>query len=364
MNSKIRAVLSTFFESNTLRIPNFSRMKKILFLVLFSTMIFQSAQSQSTPSEPGLDDQFKSMLTNDYFRVNMLVQSVARFSFEDDNFLGGRGFSLPNARVSLRGNIDGGFYYRVFVNMASEPNLLDAFVGYRYDERFRITAGAQKPSQTLDFTPPPQNIEFISRARITGQLVQSREIGVSAQGDLNNLYYFLGVFNGNRLRSNNNNRFYTIGRLQYTINDVIPGFIKIAANGSFGNSSGVQSGNAGPVLGGERTIFGVDLHAETVKVMIKAEYLTGNLELPVALLEETISGYYLTGGYKVRDNVQLLARYQTVFYELSDFWESQITLGIKRQVTSLISFRANLDFYSPKVGDTQQGASMMMQFNF
>lgn len=321
-------------------------------------------QSQTTVNEPGMDDQFRSMLTQDYFRVNMLVQSVARFSFEDNSFLGGRGFSVPNARVSLRGNVDGGFYYRVFVNMASEPNLLDAFVGYRYDERLRITAGAQKPTQTLDFTPPPQNIEFISRARITGQLVQSREIGVSAQGDFDNLYYYFGVFNGNRLRNNNNNRLYTIGRLQYTINDVIPGFIKVAGSGSFGNSSGVQSGNAGPVLGGERTIFGVDIHAETDLVLFKAEFLTGDLELPGGLLKEKISGYYLTGGYKVRDNTQLLARYQTVFYDLSDFWESQITLGAKRQVTSLISFRFNLDIYSPKSGDPQYGASTMMQFNF
>jgi hypothetical protein len=339
-------------------------MKKILFLILFATLIFQSAQSQTTENDPSLDDQLRSMLTKDYFRVNMLVQSVARFSFEDNTFLGGRGFSAPNARVSLRGNLDGGFYYRILVNMASEPNLLDGFVGYRYDQRLRITAGAQKPSQTLDFLPPPQQYDFISRARITGQLVQSREIGLSAQGDLDNLYYYLGIFNGNRLRNNNNNRLYSIGRLQYTINDVIPGFIKIGVNGSFGNSAGVQSGNAGPVLGGERTIFGADVHAETDQVLIKAEFLTGDLELPGGVLKDKISGYYLTGGYKVSDNVQLLARYQTVFYDLSDFYESQITLGVKRYVTSLISFRFNLDFYSPKNGDSQQGASMMMQFSF
>lgn len=339
-------------------------MKKILLLCLLSITIVTITQAQSTESDPSLDNQMRSMLTKEYFRVNMLVQSVARFSFEDNTFNGGRGFSAPNARVGLRGNLDGGFYYRILVNMASEPNLLDGFVGYRYDQRLRITAGAQKPTQTLGFIPPPQNYDFISRAIITGRLVQSREIGVSAQGDLNDFYYFMGVFNGNRLRNNNNNRLYGIARIQYTINDVIPGFIKIGANGSFGDSNGVQSGNSGPVLGGERKIFGWDVHAETDLILFKAEYLTGDLELPGAQQNENISGYYLTLGYKSSDRVQLLGRYQFVSYELPDFYESQITLGTRYTATSLISFRFNLDFYNPKFGDMQQGASAMMQFNF
>jgi len=333
-------------------------------LCLISAIFTPTAQAQTAESEPSLDGQMRSLLSKEYFRLNLLVQSAARYSFKDNNFLGGRGFFVPDADVMLSGNVDGGFYYRILVNMASEPNLLDAFVGYRYDQRLRITAGAHKPMQSLDYIPPPFSLEFLSRARITGQLVQSREFGLSAQGDFDNLYYFVGVFNGNKLRNNNNNRLYSTARLQYTINDIIPGFIKVAASGSFGDSEGVQSGSAGPILGGERTIFGMDIHAETEQVLFKAEYLTGDLELPGTIQNENISGYYITGGYRTSEHVQLLARYQSVSYKLSDFEVSQITLGAKYFATMLISFRFNLDFYFPKIGENQQGASVMMQFNF
>lgn len=313
----------------------------------------------------GLDSQLKSRLQTENFRLGLLVQTNFRYSFEDDNFQGGRTFQLANARVDLRGNLDGGFFYRVFVNMSSEPNLLDAFVGYRYDARLRIIAGAQKPQQTTDFIPPPQSTDFMSRARITGLLVQRREIGLSAQGDIENFYYYAGIFNGSGLSANNNNKLYAIGRLQYTTREVIPGFIRFAISGSHGNSAGINSGANGPLLRGTRSIVGADIHVETDKIKIKAEYLTGELEtVRSPLATETISGYYVSGGYKIDPKWMFVSRFQGWHFDLNDESHTQITLGAKYQATSLISFRFNIDVYSPENGDSQAGAGVMMQFSF
>lgn len=336
-----------------------------VFLLAVATFTCHGALMAQT-SENSLDEQLKALLQHDYFRMNILVQSTFRYSFDDDSFQGGRTFQVPNARVSLRGDLDGGFYYRVFYNMASEPNLLDAFIGYRHSDAFRLTAGAHKPTQTTDFIPAPQNTDFLGRARITGLLVQSREIGISAQGDLGNFYYYGGLFNGTRLTgSNNNNKFYGIGRLQYAFTNIIPGFIRIAISGSHGDSPGIRSGSNGPLLRGERTIFGADIHAETDLWKFKAEYLTGDLETTQFLNnEETISGYYFSGAYKHSPKFWLVGRYQTWQFKLADEVHQQITLGAKFYTTDTISFRVNADFYFARDGDAMQGLSAMMQFYF
>jgi hypothetical protein len=179
---------------------NYTRKICVIFVVILS-VITTNVRGQEEP----LADQIKDVIQHEAFRVNALVQAGFRYSFSDDGFQGGRTFEAANARLSFRGTIDGKFYYRVLLNVVSEPNLLDAFAGYKHSDAFRITAGAMKPKQTLDFIPDPGSTDFVDRTKITGLLVGSREIGVSAEGEVDNFYYYTGLFNGSRLSDNNNN---------------------------------------------------------------------------------------------------------------------------------------------------------------
>lgn len=116
-----------------------------------------------------------------------------------------------------------------------------------------------KPKQSLDCIPDPGSTDFIARTKITGLLVQSREIGLSAEGEVGGFYYFTGIFNGNKnLSSNNNNKFYGITRLQYRFSDILQGNLHIAIQGSKGDCDSVQSGSNSPILRGERTSYGGD----------------------------------------------------------------------------------------------------------
>lgn len=173
-----------------------------------------------------LDDQLKNYLHSEYFSLNVLLQSGARFSFRDDNFQGGRTFEATNARISIRGNLDRGFFYRILYNAVSEPGLLDAFAGYKFSDEFSLTFGAMKPDQTLDYHPDPGSTDFIDRTRMTGLLVGSREIGASAHGD----------------------------------------------------SQGTRTGSRGPFLRGNRSIAGGDLRIESNSILFAAEYLRDALE--------------------------------------------------------------------------------------
>ncbi len=322
----------------------------------------------STPAvaeEEPLTDQIVSVVQHDAFTLNTILQAGLNYSFDDDGFHGGRSFQAANARLSIRGMLDRGFFYRVHVNMVSEPNLLDLFIGYRHSDAFRITAGAQKPRQSADFIPNPGETDFARRARITGQLVQSREIGVSADGSFGGLYYYAGLFNGSRLQSNTNNKFYGIGRLQYTLEDQVPGSLQLAVQGSHGDSEGIQSGNAGPILDGERTIFGADLRWEADPFLLAAEYMTGDLETQMMPeVTETISGFYLTGGYWIRDNTIVSGRYQSWGYDEADWRDNQLTVGVLHLFTSVTSLMFNFDTYLPDEGDNMHGASVYLQVMF
>ncbi len=249
--------------------------------------------------------------------------------------------------------------------MVREPNLLDAFIGYRYNDALNLTVGAMKPRQTLDYIPAPGSTDFIDRTRITGLLVQSREIGLAAEGTMNSFYYYAGLFNGSKLSSNNNNTFYGMGRLQYALKNVLPGTLQIAVQGSYGNSPNVRSGSVGPILRGERTIYGGDLRWESGRILLAAEYLAGQLETAnIVDSREEISGYYVTAGYKRLNDMMILGRWQSWAFEERDYRDQQLTVGVNQNITRLISFQFNYDLYWPEHGHQQSGLSFLLQLEF
>ncbi|MDW7680040.1 MAG: porin [bacterium] len=338
-------------------------MRKVTLITILGVLLFSLtviAQEKSS-----LDEQLKSYLHQDFFKLNILLQSEGRFSFEDDDFQGGRTFSAANARVSLRGNLDGGFFYRIYIDAAPQPGLLDAYAGYKANDGFSLAVGAMKPRQTLDYIPNPGEHNFVDRATMTGLLVGSREIGVSATGDIGNFYYYAGLFNGNRLNSNNNNKFYGIGRLQYTIHDLLPGYVQLAVSGSHGNSEGTRSGSNGPWLRGNRTIVGSDVEIESNGFYFAAEYLRGELETAdLPDINEIISGYYLTGGYQIMRNTMLFCRWQSWCYKEQGTLEKKATLGTNIDFTDYVGLVLNFDAYMPDEGDNKYGASFIFQVQF
>jgi len=325
-------------------------------IIISSSLLLNNALANEEP----LAEQIQSAIQHEAFTVNALLQSGLRYSLANDNFQGGRNFEVSNARLSFSGMLDGRFYYRILFNLVDEPNLLDAYLGYRHSDALRITAGAMKPKQTQDFIPDPGSTDFYDRAHITGLLVASREMGLSLEGNLSGLYYFGGIFNGNKLSSNNNNEFYGIGRLQYAL-----GNLKIAVQGSHGNSPGVQTGNSGPTLRGKRTIYGGDMRLESERLLLAAEYLAGDLETTdFTDKKEFISGYYFTAGYKIFSKTMVLGRWQEWSALEQGYRDNQFTLGLNHNFTSITSFQFNFDAYFPENGDNQCGLTFCLQVQF
>lgn len=342
--------------------------KLFVFLMVCSFFSITSFAFAEEPGEEPLADRLREVLHHEAFTLNVLLQTGASFSFDDDDdFVGGRAFSLDNARISMRGKVDGRFFYRVLFNVASEPNILDAFIGYRHSDALRVSLGAMKPRQSADYIPNPGETDFINRAYITGFLVQSREIGIAAEGDLDGFYYYAGLFNGTGLSGFNNNKFYGIGRLQYTFDiDVMENStLQLGLQGSHGDTPGVRSGSSGPMLDGKRTILGGDLRLEANKFLFAAEYLTGDLETSdIAGGEEVISGFYFTTGYWLLERTMVLGRWQSYAFDKQNFRDNQLSLGLTHLFTDITSFLFNFEAFFPEYGDAKYGVMLGMQVMF
>ena len=337
-------------------------MKNTLYL---SVLLILFANNSFAQDEP-LMNQIKSTIQKESFTINSLLQSGFRYSIYNNDFQGGRTFEAANARLGVSGILDNNFFYKLQFNFVSEPNLLDAYAGYKFSDSFIITAGSMKPKQSLDYIPGPGSTDFIDRTHITGLLVQSRELGLSAEGNLGGLYYFTGIFNGNKnLEPNNNNTFYGIGRLQYNFKEIVPGDLQIAIQGSYGECDSVLSGSNGPKLRGERTIYGGDIRWKTNKLIFAAEYMEGLLETVDFLnSSEKISGYYITTGYKAFKKTHFLARWQSWSFREANYTDNQFTFGINQTFTSLCSFQFAFDAYFPENNDTEYGVSLLLQIMF
>ncbi|PID88839.1 MAG: hypothetical protein CSB02_00660, partial [Bacteroidia bacterium] len=222
-------------------------------------------------------------------------------TFNKDAVFTGKGFSFSNAFLLAYGTIDKHFYYTLMVNAVKDPILADAYIGYKYNKAFRVQLGAMRPMMSLDFLPDASVADFIHRTKISGHLVQAREVGLAVLGDIKNLHYYLGIYNGNKLSlKNNNNNFYYMGRLQYSFHNVGNGTLKIGANGAYGDSTMMQIGHGGPFVSNNRTIYGGDVFWKHNKMFVKAEYLQGEYDTQIQNSEtvrDLLSGYYATVGY-------------------------------------------------------------------
>ncbi|MFW5974587.1 MAG: porin [Bacteroidota bacterium] len=338
---------------------------------MISLLIFTLITAGNTyTQESSLDSLLKQNLRNEYFKVNMLMQTEGRYSIGDEKIYGGSQFGVANARISIRGNLDNGFFYRLYTDFSSEPNLLDAFIGYEFAEGLRITTGQMKPKQTLDYIPNPGATDFIDRTVITGKLVASREVGVVINGNLGEVSYYGGVFNGrNPLEVPKKDDLYYIGRLQYTFRDWLPGFIQVAVNGSHGGSASGNMGGSGPDIKGKRLTYGADFRLESNQWILAAEYLAGEYQLLNTSVDEKMNGYYTTLGYAVNEDVTVLTRWQNFSLDNQEFnafdmSSDMLTLGLNIQTTEYISFQVNAEMIMPDSEDNQFGLSGVFQLQF
>lgn len=342
-------------------------MKKRILLAaaLLLSLLISSAQGQ-TNREP-LADQLEGMLKTEPFRVGILLQSLGNFSLNNDYFNGGRGFRLGATRLSFQGNIDSGYFYKLQLDFRRAPSVLDAQVGYIFSDQFRLAAGAYKPWLSADLDPNPGATDFISRARLVGAMMNSREIGITALGSGSRLNYRIGIYNGNGLRnSGNDGRFLYTLRLGYGI-DTENGRVTLGLNGGLNTSRMEAFGNAGYTSRKDRKLYGLFGKYDGEKWFGTAEFLQTVFEPADAPGDdETITGYYATLGHRASEKDEILFRWDHLSYDIFPESSELLILGWNHQATQLISFQVNVlaRIADERHDEEQFGLAGNFQFQF
>lgn len=337
------------------------KMKSILPILLLSVLtLFATVAEAQTNSEP-LSEELHEMLKNDPFNVGLLLQSTANYSFKEDGFNDGRSFGLGVARLRFGGELDGNFSYVFQMEFLRGVSLIDLALGYEQSEQFKIVAGAQKPDIGLDLQPNPGDTDFINRARLIGTLINSREVGISAQGTVNEFDYNVAVFNGQGLNTNNDGRFMYLAKLGYNIDLDANGSVYAAVNGALNTTENHAVGNTG-LSATDRLIYGAYAKYDSDNWFGALEFLETNFDDQTPT-NERITGIYTTLGNKVTDRSEILGRWDHISYNNINLNSNRFILGWNYQATTLISFQVNALAEFDDI-DERFGLSGNFQFQF
>jgi phosphate-selective porin OprO/OprP len=149
--------------------------------------------------------------TNFSVSLKGLVQLDSRTFFRDAGTAGNDGFLLRRARPILQGTVfrDFDFLFVPEFGGTGSPQILDAYLNYRYSPALQLRAGKFKSPVGLEQLQSDKDTFFSERALPTG-LVPNRDLGVQVHGDLfsGRVSYAAGIFNGvGDGRSSNNADF-------------------------------------------------------------------------------------------------------------------------------------------------------------
>ena len=111
-----------------------------------------------------------------------------RYQYEDQT----NSFDIRRARMDFRGNPVKWFDYRLQVDFASSPKIIDAFVRLKISPMFNLQAGQFKLAFSLENPYGPLDLETIENSQVisflsgindlAGSKAAGRDIGVAAYG--------------------------------------------------------------------------------------------------------------------------------------------------------------------------------------
>ncbi len=341
-------------------------MKKLFACILYPLIMCPIAYGQAGSEEELLDQKIIDATQKEFINLEVLLQGVGLYSVNDTDFNGGRTFETGQARLGINGILDKKFDYRIQLGFTNDPVLLDAYLGYKFNDKLNIRAGSQKPLASADQIPSPGKTDFIDRARLVGTVYKRREIGVVLHGDIGSFYYYTGLFNGSGVSANKDNNFLLRSRLQYEFQLNQSRSLALAFNSAYSESRGESLNNSNSIiLDGVRYSLGGDLIYDTEAWFAKAEFLYTRfnaLDLPG---KPDVAAAYVTLGYRPKTDWEVLIRWDQVEFDASDDIPDNtlFILGVNRQISQLMSFQINLlaQFDDDRF-DEQAGIAFNLQF--
>jgi len=270
-------------------------MRRLLMLFLGICLLAPATAQAQEPMWEELEDRIKS----DPISLGVLFQFVADAQ-SDRSFPGENGFSVANFRISLRGNLDGGFDYLLQSNFGG---LLDARIGIQIDQAVTIDAGRFKTPFSSEFLTGAASIDFVNRSQSVTALAPNRAVGVALRGPVGDGFnYSAGIFNGGGgVGGNARGEVMGVARIGWAGEELQIG-VNAARNG---DQRTFNPATSDPSFATVESLFGVD-----ARFTRGAWLVAGELDIADGQFGTTSDpwGGFATVGYMVEENSQILAR--------------------------------------------------------
>ena len=300
-------------------------MKKIILTIsLLATVLFSTVQAQEKVS-----DQEERTRKLESFMAKLPKMSGfinVRYQYEND----ANSLDIRRARLDFKGEPAKWFDYRLQVDFASSPRIIDAFVKFKLHPMFNVQAGQFKLAFSLENPYSPLDLETLENSQVVSYLsgvndlagvkATGRDIGVAVYGGFfkqdgyNIIDYIIGLYNGNGINTKDNNKYKDLaGRIN--INPIRP--VTLSAfyyNGKIGPDGGLAP----------RTRYGFGARYDDGKILFRGEYIKGKTD------QKDSDGFYLLAGYTIAGKFQPLFKY--------DYMRLDLANENSRQINYLVGF--------------------------
>ena len=235
-------------------------------------------------------------------------------------------FDIRRAYLDLKGLVNEHWDYRLQVDFASSPRILDAVITYKHRDCLKLSAGQLKIPFTQESTTSDNLLETIDRSQAVESFVargkdvignqNGRDLGIQASGNVVKikdrflLDYYVGVFDGAGINVADNNEAKDLsGRIVlHPIKNLDLGASYYSGFGRFA-TPGISSRDQ------TRERLGFELKYTYKIASIKSEYIQGQDGLQKIRGEYyslNRSGWYTQlSAYVYKKNIQFVAEYDT-----------------------------------------------------
>ncbi|MEG1586777.1 MAG: porin [Bacteroidales bacterium] len=265
---------------------------------------------------------------SEHLNISGFILGRAQYSSDPKNF---GGFDIRMLRLIMNGDISKSFSYRIQMEMAGGPRILDAWLEWKRYDFFRIRAGQMKRVFTFEnpWSPVTLGVPDYSQVimklsgftdRVGEHSCGGRDVGIMVSGDFVRMEthplfrYEVGVYNGNGINKADNNKFKdVIGSL----------YMRPIKNLHIGG--GYWLGKYGPQdKMVDRNRWTVGFKYDDSRYLLRGEYIASKGKKPDQPdSSDDADGWYVTAGVPVAKHLKAFVKYDV--YRDNKSFDSQCT---------------------------------------
>jgi hypothetical protein len=295
-------------------------MRRLIPLALALALAFAlSMSSTAAADEEPLFDELKRRYQSAPLKFGALVQAVGLYAVGDST-QPNDGFGLANFRLSLGGKLDESWGYFLQASFIKRPAILDAAIRYKRWSAAQFEIGAMKAPFSAEFLTSAARIDFVSRSQVITALAPGRQVGLQVKGmSSRGLGYAVGVVNGNGVSiANDDSQLMTVVRGTYSWSNSNASRRDLEAGINAYHSRDTDAPIGVPITGafiaegfsGERVAAGADIRLAVDRWLFASELVVSRFD-PRGGARVEPYGYYVTMGFHMAENTQLLVRWDS-----------------------------------------------------